>query len=88
MARLALLSRSSLRADAGDLHLAFAFQFVGGENRVQQDIGEQVQAGREIAAQHFGVHAKAVVAAVAVDAAADGFDFRGDLFRGARGRCL
>ena len=74
--------------NAGNLHLAFAVQFVGGKRRVQQDIGEQIQPGREIAAQHLRVHAKAVVAAVAVNAAADGFNLRGDLFRAARRRAL
>ena len=49
---------------------------VGGKSRVQQDVGEQIQAGGEIAAQHFRVHAKTVVAAVAVKAAADGFNLR------------
>ena len=73
-----------LRVDAGDLHFAFAFQFAGRENRVQQDIGDQIEAGCEIAAQHFRVDAEAVVAAVAVNAAADGFNFRRDLVGGAR----
>ena len=74
--------------NARNLHLAFAVQFVGGKRRVQQDIGEQIQPGREIAAQHLRVHAKAVVAAVAVNAAADGFNLRGDLLRAARRRAL
>ena len=39
---------------------------VGGESRIQQNIREQIKAGGEIAAQHFRVHAEAVVAAVAV----------------------
>ncbi len=71
------------RADAGDLDFLFALQFVGGKTRIQHDVGEQIQSGRKIRAQHLGVHAKTVVAAVAVQVAADGFDLRGDLFRAA-----
>ena len=52
-----------LRAEIGELDLAFAFQRVGGEGRVQQDVGEEIQPGLEVAGHHFGVHAEAVVAA-------------------------
>ena len=72
-----------LVADGGQLDLAFALERRGGEGGVQQHVGQQVQPGLEIAAQDFGVDAEAVVAAVAVDAAADGLDFAGDLFGGA-----
>ena len=71
-----------LRADAGQLDLALALQRRGGEGRVQQHVGQQVQARGEIAAQDFGVDAEAVVAAVAVNAAADGLDFPGDVLGG------
>src|SRR5688572_14135405 len=55
-----------LRADARDLHFAFAFESRGRERGVKQHVREQVQAGREIRAEHFEVHAKAVVPAVTV----------------------
>ena len=58
-----------LRADAGQLHFALALQRRGGKGRVQQHVGHQVQPHGKIAAEDLGVHAKAVVAAVAVDAA-------------------
>ena len=62
-------------ANVGNLHLALAFERVGGKNRVQQNVGEQIEAGRKIAAHGFQVDAEAVIAAVAVNAAADRLDF-------------
>ena len=50
-----------------------------GKSRIQQNIGKQIQAGCKIAAQHLHIHAKAVVAAIAVNVAADGFDFARDI---------
>ena len=72
------------RADAGDLDFFFAFQFVRGKNGIQDDVGEQIKAGRKIFAQHFGVDAETIIAAVAVNVAAHGFDFRRNLFCAAR----
>ena len=71
-----------LRADAGQLNLALTFQRRGREGRVEQHVGQQVQSRGEIAAQDFGIHAEAVVPAIAVDAAADGLDFLGNVLRG------
>ena len=68
-----------LRVNVRNLHLALAFERVGGEHRVQQHVGQQIETGGKIAAQGFQVDAETVVAAVAVNAAADGFDFRGDV---------
>ena len=71
-----------LRADAGQLDLALALQCRGGEGRMQQNVGHQVQSRGEISAKDLGVDAEAVVAAVAVNAATDGLDFPGDLLGG------
>ncbi len=77
-----------LRADAGQLHLALALQRRGGEGRVQEHVGQQVQARGEIRAEDFGVDAEAVVAAVAVDAAADGLDLAGNVLGASAAWCL
>ncbi len=76
------------RENAGDLHFAFAFEWRGGKNRVQQNVGEQIEAGRKITAQDFRVDAETIIAAVAVNVSADGFDFRRDAFGGAFLRSL
>src|SRR5208283_2119489 len=68
-----------LRVNVGNLHLAFPLQSIGGKYRVQDDVGQQIEARVKIAAQGFQVDAETVVAAVAVNAPADGFDFRGDV---------
>ena len=83
----ALEEMVSVGADAGQLDFAFALEGRGREGRVEQDIGDQVQADGEITGQDFGVEAEAVVAAVAVEAAADRFDVQGDLLGGAGARC-
>jgi len=74
----------ALRADGRKLHLALALEGRAGKERIEQHVGDDVQAGTEIVAQHFGVHAKTVVAAVAVDGTAHRFHLTRDLFRGAR----
>ena len=75
-------------ANAGDLDFLFALQFVGGKNRVQQDVCNQIQAGRKIAAQDLGIHPETVVAAVTVHMAADRFNFRREGLRVAPLACL
>ena len=72
------------RADAGNLDFLFALQFVCGENRIQNHIGEQIQTSREIFAQYFCVDAETIIAAVAVNVAADGFNLDRNLFGAAR----
>ena len=72
------------RTDAGDLDFLFAFQFVRGKNGIQDDVGKQVEAGRKIFAQHFGVDAETIIAAVTVNVAADRFNLGGDFFCAAR----
>src|SRR5260370_15828252 len=55
-----------LRADAGQLDLAFAFQSRGRKGWVQENVGQQVQTDGEIAAQNLGGDAEAVGPAHAV----------------------
>jgi len=69
-------------ANAGQLHLALAFQR-GGGNDGSTARPQEAESNVEIAAEDFGIDAEAVVAAVGVDAASDGFDFGGDLLSGA-----
>src|ERR1017187_8275942 len=68
-----------LRANAGQLNLALPLQRRGRESRVQQNVGQQVESRVEISAENFGVHAKAVIAAVTVDAAAHGLNLLGNV---------
>src|SRR5438105_17165 len=56
-----------LVANGGQLDFAFAFELSRGESWVEQNVGQQVEPESEIAAQYFGIDAKAVVAAVAVN---------------------
>ena len=71
-----------MRADGGQLNLAFAFEGRGRKRGMQQNVGDQVQARGEIAAQDLGIDAEAVVAPVAIETAAYGLDFLRDLLRG------
>src|ERR1017187_10312908 len=71
-----------LRANAGQLNRALPLQRRGRESRVQQNVSHQVESRGEISAENFGVHAKAVIAAVAVDAAAHGLNHLGDVLGG------
>ena len=70
------------------MHFAFAFECVLGKARIQQDVREQIQADGKIAAQHFGIRAEALVAAVGIDAPADGFDFARDVLGAAAVRAF
>src|SRR6266568_619795 len=72
-----------LRADSGQLDLAFAFQSRGRKGWVQENVRQQVQPDGEIAAQDFGVDAEAVVPAEAVHAATDRLNFFGNVLAGA-----
>ena len=58
-------------------------------NRLLEDsTGQHIQTGAKIIAQHLGIHAKAVVAAVAVNMPADRLDLRRNLLRRAPARAL
>src|SRR6266704_33278 len=72
-----------LRADTGQLDLAFAFQSGGRKGWVQENVRQQVQPDGEIAAQNLVVDAEAVVSAVAVNAATDRLNFFGNVLGGA-----
>src|SRR4030095_11079986 len=53
--------------------------------RGQGDVSQQVQSLIEISAQDLGVNSKAVISAIAIEAASKRFDLVGNLFGGARG---
>src|SRR4051812_24559039 len=76
----------ALGADGGELNFFFALERAFGNGGVENDVSDQVETLFEIGTQDFGVDAEAVVAAVAVETAAERFDFVGDLF-GIAGRC-
>ena len=65
--------------------MPFALESLRWKSRLQDHIGHQVQSGVEVVAHHFGINSKAVVAAIAFDAPAEGLDFRCNLF-GSAGR--
>src|SRR5215472_4870339 len=67
-----------LGANAGELDLSLAFERSFGESGIEDDIGHEADAGREIAAHHLGIYAEAVVAAITVDAATDGLNLAGN----------
>ena len=73
----------ALVAEVAELNLALALQLGFREGRAQQHLGQEFEAEGEVLAQHFRRDAEAVVAAVGVQAAADAFDFRRELFGGA-----
>ena len=81
-AKAALQHLFFLRPDGGELDFALALERIRRERRVPQHIADQTQSGSEVAAQHFGAQPEAVIAAEAVNAAAQGFDNRGDLIGG------
>ena len=68
-------------ADGGQLDLPLALQLRRGKGRGQQHLRQQFQSGGEIAAHDLRIDTEAIVSAVAVDAAADGLDFRGNFLR-------
>ena len=66
------------------LNLFFARDRLLRERRVQQNIAEQFDTGFQVRLHHVNADAHAVVARVARDRSADGFDLIRNLFRGAR----
>jgi hypothetical protein len=74
-----------LRADAGQLDLPFALQFGSRETWIEHHVSQQIKPESKIAAQDFDIESKAVVPAVAINAAANRFDFFGDALGGTAG---
>ena len=60
--------------DDGLLDFLFAVEFTFGERGMEQHIREDLEAGGKVVAQDFEAEPQRMVAAVVVDAAADGFD--------------
>ena len=84
----ALQQLIALAADGRQLGLAFAFERGLGEARSQEDFSEESQPLLQVFAHHLAAQAEGVVAAIGFDAAAEAFDFLGDVFSRAGGSAL
>ena len=84
----ALQQLIALATDRRQLGLAFAFQCGLGEARLQEDFGEESQPLLQVFAHHLAAEAEGVVAAIGLDAAAEAFDFLGNVFGRAGGSAL
>jgi hypothetical protein len=63
---------------------ALAGNFFRGENRIEDEVGENIESGRDVLVEHLDVEADGFFAGEGVEIAADGVDFAGDALRGAR----
>src|SRR5580765_2941221 len=71
-----------LRFDARQLKHPFALESLVRKGGLQNDICNQIEARVEVLAHDFGVHSKAVVPAIAFNAAAERFNLGGNLLGG------
>ncbi len=62
---------------------ALAGNFLGGEDGIEDEVGEDVEGGRDVLVQHLHVEADGFLAGEGVEIAADGVDFASDALRGA-----
>ena len=69
-------------------HALLAGQVVGGEGRVEDEIGKQVESGGDVLVEDLDVEADGLFAGERVEVAADGVDFAGELARRTRCRAL
>ena len=65
-------------------HAALAGDLLRGEDRVQHQVREHIERGRNVLVEHLDVEADGFLAGESVEIAADGVDFAGDALRGAR----
>ena len=70
--------------NTGDLNFFFACDCLFRKFRVEQNITQQIDPGLQIRFHHMNADTHAVVAGVARDRSADGFDLIGDLLGSAR----
>src|ERR1700734_2931026 len=62
---------------------ALAGDFLGGEDRVEDEVGEDVEGGRDVLVEDLDIEADSFFAGKGVEVATDGVDFAGDTLRGA-----
>ena len=67
---------------------ALADDFLGGEDGVEDEIGEDVECGGDVLVEDFHVEADGFLAGEGVEIASDGVDFAGDALSGARAGAL
>ena len=69
--------------DLFENHAAFAGDILGGERRMQNQIGENLKGDGNVFVEHLHVEADAFFGGEGVHVAADGIDLAGNLLRGA-----